>query len=88
MVSECLFRTFKLYLLHDKCKKTYKEKVSIIQEFVNSETVSYALGKTSITYLPTGKKQLVYCAKHKLFFMMFVIAYFSLIAIKLKNDNA
>lgn len=85
MVSECLFRTFKLYLLHDKCEKTYKEKVSIIREFVNSETVSYALGKTSITYLPAGKKQLVYCAKHKLFFMMFVIAYFSLIAIKLKK---
>lgn len=79
MVAECLFRSFKLYLLHRQCNLSYKERKHLIMGGVNSDVVNSAFKKDiTLRYLPVGKKQLVYCAKKKWYAMMFLIAYISM----------
>ena len=85
MVSECIFRTFKLYLLHPKCKLSYRKRKNIIMKELNSDIIKYALSNTTIEYLPVGKKQLVYCAKKQWFNIMFFIAFISMKVLELKK---
>lgn len=85
MVSECLFRTFKLYLLHKKCDITYRERKNKVAKELNEDIIRSALANTPIDYLPIGKKQLIYCAKKKWYNMMFFIAFISIKVLELKK---
>ena len=85
MVAECLFRSFKLYLLHKKCKLSYKKRMHLISGGVNTEVVNSAFKDITLHYLPVGKKQLVYCAKKKWYNMMFLIAYISIKILEIKK---
>lgn len=85
MVSECLFRTFKLYLLHKKCNLSYHKRKKIVADELNDSLIKSTLANTTIDYLPTGKKQLIYCAKKKWLNMMFVIAFISLKVLEFKK---
>lgn len=85
MVSECLFRSFKLYLLHKQCNMSYKKRISLISGGVNSDVVKPIIDNITLFYLPIGKKQIVYCAKRKWYNLMFLIAYLSIVFLAIKK---
>lgn len=85
MVAECLFRSFKLYLLHKQCDLPYKKRKHLIRVGVNTEVVNSAFKDITLRYLPAGKKQLVYCAKKKWYNMMFLVAYVSIKILEIKK---
>ena len=85
MVAECLFRSFKLYLLHKQCNLPYKKRKHLIMGGVNTDVVNSAFKDITLHYLPVGKKQLVYCAKKKWYNMMFLVAYISIKILEIKK---
>lgn len=76
MAAECLFRTFRLYLLHPDCTLSFSEKKNVIRKMLKSNLFQIAFD-CNLNYLPRGKKELVYCAKHNMMNMIFVFAYVS-----------
>lgn len=85
MVSECIFRTFKLYLLHKQCDLSFGKRKHLLMGGVNQEIIKKSFENVTLDYLPIGKKQLVYCAKHKYYVLMFLIAFVSLKILELKK---
>ena len=85
MVAECLFRTFKLYLLHPKNNSSFSNKLTFLKKYIESEKINYALKNITLKYLPIGKRELIFCAKHNMLISMFLIAYLSVSILKYKK---
>lgn len=86
MVSECIFRVFKLYILHKKCNFSYKKRKEILLNFLNFSQVKSVLN-ADLNYLPFGKKQLVYCARKHWYGMMFIVAFLSIQFLKFRQKK-
>ena len=84
MAAECLFRTFRLYLLHHDCTLSFSEKKRIIREMLQSHLFQIAFD-CNLNYLPSGKKELVYCAKHGMINLLFAFAYISCAMVKIRK---
>ena len=80
MAAECLFRSFRLYLLHPNCTLSFSEKKSIIRKMLQTELYQIAFD-CDLSYLPKGKREMVYCAKHEMLNMLFAFAYVSCVIV-------
>lgn len=84
LAAECLFRIFRMYLLHPDCTLSFAEKRRTIRHVLRQDIYRTALDCT-LDYLPRGKKEMVFCAKHRLINILFLVAYISCTIIRWKK---
>jgi glycosyltransferase involved in cell wall biosynthesis len=86
MASECMFRSLKLYYLHPENKENIFDRRSRLVKFLNTTNISKAIKSCDVSVLPIGKKQMVWCFKHKLIFGGMLIGKLSILYLKYRGD--
>jgi len=84
LVSECVFRTMKLFLLHPNNDSSLWERVKMFKKSVDNDFCRYAEQLTSFKCLSHGKREIMYCIKYKWYLGVFIISWLSIKYLNLK----
>lgn len=85
MISECIFRMFKLFLLKKDCKYKLSDKLKILRNVTSSDIYKNYIDNTTYDFLPLGKKQIISSIKKKQFIIAYIVAYISKKYLELTN---
>lgn len=85
LASNCIFTSLKLFYLHPENTANFNSRIKEFKASIGTNLYKKALSYTKVKYLPLGKREIVYCINHNWILLAFIIAWISIIYIKLKN---
>ena len=85
LIAECVFRGMKLKYVNQENNTTRKERIQQFKDWFYQDEIQKGLDYSLLKFLPRGKKQIIWCLKHKMVGTAMRISSLSMAYLKKKN---
>ena len=85
MIAECVFRGMKLKYVNPENSTPRKERIRQFKEWFYQDEIQITLDYNLLNILPKGKKQIIWCLKHKMVGTAMRLSSLSMAYLKKKN---